>query len=242
MKSSLLAIIPASILTVTSASAALYADDFNRANSTALGSTSDGGFSWTETGAGNTDFSITSNTLRLDSQSPHESRRAFVDFDLDATPNYVASFTMITSSIGGGAGVFILPRAEGTDIPGNSGWIVTNDNIFTYAGGARSGGVISEGNNSVFGWTNNTTRDISIAVTGNSAELFVGSVSRSTINLGSLAANSTPDRFIFGYNQVVNTGRNLTMNIDNFTVAVPEPASASLAILSFGLIALRHRR
>ncbi len=124
----------AAILIHASSAAAqkvLYADDFNRADSFSLGSTSVENQPWVWVGYNET--RILNQMLYMtgnqgSAASPRPMAYAYVDYDLDALPRYNATMKLTASKTGTGgssSGFLIMPRtSQATNAVGNRGWVV----------------------------------------------------------------------------------------------------------------------
>jgi hypothetical protein len=243
--------------------AVIYLDDFNRTNSTTLGTTSTGGFAWVESKldsntSANADLEISNNLLRIVSSSGnHDTANAFVDgvgADLNSVQQYSIAFsyqhTAEAVSSSGNAGIFILPRAESTDFIGNSGWVFRGDSsttfsVHSYSGGARSGGHLgSVLSTSLGSFTAGTPFNILIQVDGDTASLTIGStLVQSGVSLGSNYNNANHDHLMVGYNALGTSGRAVSATIDNLEVtAIPEPSTLLLGAAAVGFLLLKRWR
>lgn len=224
----------------------LYADDFNRSASTNLGVTSTGGYAWVENkpdtnSSNNADASIVSsprNAMRLESTSGnHDAVNAYVSYDLDSQSSYTVTFgyEQLQLANSQGSGFLVLPRAQGTDIVGNVGWIFraptsnsTTFDVYLYNGGARTGGATSHvtlGSVLATGFATSSLHSVSISVVNNLATLTIGSTTvDSNRSLGSVWNNGTPDRVMFAYNPVDTMNRLHTSYVSDLVV-VPEPST-----------------
>jgi hypothetical protein len=215
----------------------LFADDFNRTNSSTVGYTSTGNYQWIENENNSQSFTfwINNNQLTLNGgggETPIKSGNIYVDYDLDAISAYKIDF-VITSGIGQFAYsgyTAIQPRGSGTFYA--ESWFfranpTTSQVSLFYYDGKNETLVSSD----VF--ATNTATSVSITVVDNIATLTVTGTSISdTRTLSTKANDGTPDYLGFS---IASYGRSA---IDNLTLTViPEP-STSAALIAVGILAI----
>jgi len=225
----------------------LFEDDFDRVDSQDLGYTPDTAYPWVEQeggAAGDGSVQVASGALHLTDVDAGGSGTLFYpDRNLDAWEIYdielTVDLTAMTTSNHTGSGLWLLPRAEGSDFPGNRGWFlrVTGTgateslSVFRYDGGSADGSGNLAGTSLTPSASQRLDRDkpadIRIEVTGDFAFLTVdqspyGGPSFTTpeIDLGSVYDNGTPDVFLMGAHQVQSGSPAIDATIDDLTVGV----------------------
>ncbi|QTN30908.1 PEP-CTERM sorting domain-containing protein [Akkermansiaceae bacterium] len=229
----------------SSASAAvIYADDFNRANNGAIGTTSVGGFSWVQTGR-TTATSTLANELRAGNGGDQSDGAAYVNFDLNAVETYTVSFALRIDLIQVNGNFAFSPRIQNTTADGTAAhWYFDTDANLNGSGSADLffNGVSVLADVLPMG----TTVDVSMEVSGNNATLQIKNGATTLVtdtrSLGSFYNNSTADYAVFAYNNTGGSSRGLSAYVDDLNV-IPEPSSIALLIVgSLGLLCRRHRK
>ncbi len=224
----------------------VYEDDFDRPDNDALGFTPFRGKGWIETEGSDDSVRIDSDAIRVTSVDPGGAgARFYVDRDLDELLNYTIEATLDLSQMNGwtfaGSGLWLLPRAQGNDLPGNRGWylrmvdITATDSISVY----QYDGAAADGNGSITGTELTSTVserldrdkliDVLIEVNGNDATLTLdqspyggGSYTASTIDVSGgsgFADNGVADVFLIGAHQVQTGNRDIDASIDDVVVS-----------------------
>ncbi|HEY6556327.1 MAG TPA: cellulase family glycosylhydrolase [Polyangiaceae bacterium] len=241
-----------------------HADQFTRQTySTALG-TSTYGNTWLEnplnffpsTNPDSAQFETiletgTSNgRLRVVGLGKSDTTTAHMDVDLNSTPSYTVRFSLNMANVSDGkAGLFVLPRAQGTDVVGNAGWVLreagvnsANFEVHPFsASTVRSGTppvVPLPTGTPLATFSKSVPHYVQISVNQNQATLFVDDTRVGTITTNTYAAG-TADRVTLGYSAFTSADTALVAFIDDFSVALPVTHASAAVPARFGMNARR---
>lgn len=254
MKSSLFLLAAASLFTAvfsTAQAKVVYQDDFNLSDSEGLGETLGTGYTWSVWELNEDSVSIVSNRLRIaDAGAGNDGNRLFVNHDLDSLSSYTVSFTAdfsnMTGWVNSSSGLWIVPRAQSDNFPGNVGWFVRmvdpaahkNLSVYEYSGGDRDIDGNLSGTPLISSKSSRLERDllahITVVVTGDSAVLTIdqtgdGGLSFTSASLDlkidgkAIAGNGAPDYFLLGANQLSKGNRSLDVYLDDLVVTTEVP-------------------